>query len=135
MTNSKETKIGRRLLMALLAIHGLTALVLGSLSLINFPYALENGFGIPYNSEIDILGMVIGLQLLLLAAITILSLVWVYNGKIAGTITGTIIGFYLLIFGIFAFLKFGNVSAIYVDSFRGLLTIIFGSMAYRELQK
>lgn len=131
----KERKIGRRIFVALLIVHSIVALGFGFTSLLNFPFALETGFQIPYSSELEILGVVMGLELLFLGGIASLSLIWTVKGKPEGTITGIAVGIYIFIFGIVAFLKFGETQALYVDSIRGALTIIFGYMAYREIKK
>jgi hypothetical protein len=131
----QERKIGRRILVALLIVHSFVALGFGFTSLLNFPFALETGFQIPYSSELEILGVVMGLELLFLGGIASLSLIWTIKGKLEGTITGIAVGIYIFIFGIVAFLKFGETQALYVDGIRGVLTIIFGSMAYKENKK
>lgn len=130
-----EKKIGRYVFIALLSINGLIALGFGVTALFNFPYALETGFNIPYSSELDMLGIVMGMELLFLTGIGILSIFWISKGKIAGTVTGIATGSYLFIFGPVAFIKTGDPQALYVDSIRGILTIIFGIMAYQELKK
>ena len=131
----RERKIGSRIFIALLIINSIVALGFGFISLFNFPFALETGFQIPYSSTLEILGMVMGLELLFLGGIAILSLIWTIKGKLEGIITGTAVGIYIFIFGIAAFLKFGETQALYVDGIRGLLTIIFGYMAYKEIKK
>ena len=134
MTNKKESKIWIQLFIALLSFNAIVALGLGATSLLNFQFALETGFQIPYSSELEILGLTIGLELLLLAAIAILSVVWVSKGKIEGTITGIFVGIYIFTFGIAAFLKFGETQALYVDSIRGFLTLVFGYLAYKKMK-
>ncbi len=134
-SNIANRKIGRRLFIAILALHVLSCYVLGAISLTNFPFALETGFGIPYNTDLDILGIVIGLELIFLGSIALLGIIWTRKGHISGIVTGTAVGFYMFVFGIVAFLKLGQVDGLIVDSIRGLLTIIFGMIAYRELKE
>ncbi|MFK7946543.1 MAG: hypothetical protein AB8G11_03050 [Saprospiraceae bacterium] len=136
MNNSQSSrKIGQYVFMGFLIFHSLVALGLGFTSLLNFPYALETGFQIPHSSELDILGLTIGLELLFLGAMAILSFIWTRKGKIEGTITGIAVGTYIFTFGIVAFLKFGDPQPLYVDSIRGFLTLVFGYIAYKELKK
>ncbi len=62
-------------------------------------------------------------------------MVWTIKGNYYGTTIGIIVGVFLLTFGLVTFLKFGDIQALYIDSLRGLLTIIFGYMAFKELKK
>lgn len=103
--------------------------------LFNFPTTLKSGFGITYSSELDILGVALGLYVLLLTALMVLSILWAIKGKTEGTIAGIIVGVFLITFGVVAFLKLGQTNALRTDSLRGLITAIFGVIAYKELKK
>lgn len=131
----KTRKTGRRLFIVILAIHSLIAFGLGLTSLIDFSYAIETGFQIPYESELEIFGMTMGLELMFLTAMAVLSIFWLSKNKIEGATTGMAVGIYLLVYGVFAFLKFGDPQALYVDSVRGALTVLFGYLAVRELKQ
>lgn len=136
-TNTAGTsrKIWRRLFIGILMVQAILELGLGITLLIDFPTALESGFGITYSSELDILGVALGLYLLLLTALMILSSVWTFKSNHSGITVGVIIGIFLFVFGAVTFLKFGDLQALMVDSLRGLLTIILGYMAGKELKK
>ena len=128
-------KIWGRLFIGILMVQAILELGLGVTLLIDFPTALESGFGISYSNELDILGLALGLYLLLLTALMILSSVWTLKSNHSGITIGVIIGIFLFIFGTVTFLKFGDLQALMVDSLRGLLTIILGYMAGKELKK
>ena len=91
----RERKIGRRIFIALLIMHSIVTLGFGFISLLNFPFALETGFQIPYSSALEILGIVMGLELLFLGGIAILCLIWTIKSKPEGIITGTAVGIYI----------------------------------------
>ncbi len=128
-------KIWGRLFIGILMVQAILELGLGVTLLIDFPTALESGFGITYSNELDILGLALGLYLLLLTALMILSSVWTLKSNHSGITIGVIIGIFLFVFGAATFLKFGDLQALMVDSLRGLLTIILGYMAGKELKK
>ena len=130
-----ERKIGRRVFNSLLGIQAFVELAIGATMLFSFSTALESGFGITYTSELDILGIALGLYLLLLTGLMILSIIWTLKGNNSGTTLGIILGVFLVVFGIVTFFKFGDPQPLYVDSFRGLITIIFGFMASKELKQ
>lgn len=130
----KERKIGRQIFMGLLGVQGVLELIVGATMLISFSTALESGFGISYSSELDVLGIALGLYLLLLTGLMVLGLFWTLKGKLEGTTIGIITGVFLLLFGIGTFLKLGETQGLFIDSVRGLITIIFGLMARKELK-
>lgn len=130
----KERKIGRRILIVFLAIQALMELGIGATLLVDFPTALESGFGITYSSELDILGVALGLYLLLLTCLLVLSIMWISKGNYSGITLGIIIGIFLFVFGVVSFLKFDQTQALLVDSLRGLLTITLSYIAYKELK-
>lgn len=127
-------KIGRILFIGILALHVLSCYILGFTGLANWPYALETGFGIPYSPELDIIGNVIGLELLFLGTIAVLGIIWTRKGSIPGIIVGTAVGVYMFVFGIVAFLLLGETDGLLIDSIRGFLTFVFGYMAYTEIK-
>ena len=133
MENTSNRKIGRWLFIILLAVHVLSCYVMGFISLINWPFALETGFGIPYNNDLAVLGVVIGLELIFLGSIAILGIFWTWQGQLSGIVTGSAVGMYMFMFGIVLFLILGRTDGLIVDSIRGFLTLLFGWMAYREL--
>lgn len=130
----KKRKIGRRILIILLSIQAIVELVLGILLLFNFSDTLESAFEITYNSELDILGIALGLYLLLLTALMVLSIVWTRKGNASGAIIGIIVGVFLFIFGLTTFLQLDRTDGLIGDSIRGLITVVFGFMAYKELK-
>jgi hypothetical protein len=130
-----KRKLGTNLFIGLLSIQAIAELGIGISLLFNFPTTLKDGFGITYTSELDILGIALGLYLLLLTALMILSVTWTIKRNLSGATLGIILAVFLVTFGLTSFLALGNVQALYVDSFRGLLTLMFGYMAYKDLKK
>ncbi|MFT4679981.1 MAG: hypothetical protein ACI9RU_002307 [Litorivivens sp.] len=130
-----EQKTGKRVFVVLLGIQAALELVIGITLLFSFSTALESGFGITYSSELDILGLALGLYLLLLTALLVLSMIWTIKGNNSGTTLGILLGVFLFTFGIATFIKFGDTQALYVDGLRGLITIIFAVMARKELKR
>jgi hypothetical protein len=123
--NTKNTKnkitslsIWARLLIGILLLQAVVELSLGIAILVNLPATLEAGFGIGYTSELDILGIALGLYLLLLTALLALSAQWIYKRNYAGITIAMLSGIFLCTFGIAAFLKTGDAQGIYVDSIR-----------------
>ncbi|MFK8054763.1 MAG: hypothetical protein AB8F78_01480 [Saprospiraceae bacterium] len=130
----QKNSIATSFFIALMVIHAVVEIGVGLAGLINFQVALEQGFKIQYTPDLEILGLVIGLQLLLLGALSILSILWTRQKKSAGPVVGLFVASYILIFGLMAFFRFGEVQALYIDSLRGSLTVIFGFLAYKELK-
>ena len=64
-------KTWRRIFVIFVGIQALLELVIGNTLLFNLPAALESGFGISYNSELDILGVALGLYLVLLTVLMV----------------------------------------------------------------
>ena len=135
MADNKTSKIGRYLFISILGLQALIELGISTTLLFNFQVALETGFGISYSSELDILGMALGLYLLLLTTLMVLSMVWTLKSYQSGITLGIVVGIFLSIFGVLTYIKFGDTQGLLVDSLRGILTIIFGYMAYQEIKK
>ena len=129
-TKTKWTPI----FIGLLSIQALLELIVGITLLFNFPFALESGFGITYNSELDVLGIALGLYLLLLTTLLLFSIIWTTKSITSGPILGIISGAFLFVFGTVTFVKFGGLEGLLVDGLRGLLTILIGYMALREIK-
>ncbi|MFT4777827.1 MAG: hypothetical protein ACJAU0_001873 [Flavobacteriales bacterium] len=130
----KERKIGRTLFKIFLTLNFLIELVIGLGMLFNFPVLAEPGFGIPYSSDMDVLAIGLGSNLLFAAAAILLSLVWTIRNKTEGASLGMLTGGLFVFFSLMAYAQMGSTQALLVDGVRGLLTIIFGLMAYNELK-
>lgn len=128
-------KIWKRLFIGILIIQAILELGIGGALLFNFPVTLETGFDITYSSDLDILGIALGLYLLLLTTLMILSSIWTNSANYSGITLGIIVGVFLFSFGIVTFFKFGDLQGLAVDSSRGLLTIVIGYMAGKELKQ
>jgi hypothetical protein len=121
-----------RIFVIFVGIQAALEFVIGVGMLVNFKLAVESGFGITHTSDMDLFGVVIGLQLVMLAIMMDFSIIWTNKGQKAGPIVAIIAGMYFLIFGVMSFIKFGNVDAIYIDSIRGLITAIIGFIIYNH---
>ena len=133
--NSRNSpKTWTRIFIGILGLQALLELGLGGTLLFNFPAALESGFGITYSSELDILGIALGLYLLLLTTLMVLSIVWTTKSILSGTTLGIVIGVFLLTFGVTTFFKFGDVQPLLIDGLRGLITIVISYMAKKEIK-
>lgn len=128
-------KIWQHLFIGILGLQAIIELGVGSFILFDFPNALATGFGITYTSELDILGIALGLYLLLLTALIVLTIVWTKKANYSGITLGIIVGVFLVAFGLLTFIKLGDIQAIWVDSIRGFVTIIFAYMAGKELKQ
>ncbi|MFT6981266.1 MAG: hypothetical protein ACJAUD_000029 [Crocinitomicaceae bacterium] len=131
----KERNIARRIFIALLAIQALAELGIGFSLLIDLPRTLKNGFGITYTSDFNIIGLALGLYLILLTALMILSILWTIKRNLSGITLGVIIGVFLFLFGVVSFAKTGEAGGIYGDSIRGIITIVFAYLTYKELKQ
>jgi len=134
-TAGTARRVWTHLFIGVLSLQAILELVLGGYLLFKLPYTLKSGFGIVYRSELDILGIALGLYLLLLTALMILSCIWTYRSNLAGITIGIIVGVFLVTFGVATLLKFGDFEGILVDSIRGLLTIFLAYMAGKEIKK
>lgn len=139
MRNNLENNVSRSPLtlvfLILLALQAVMELVIGGGMLADFQLSVEMGFNLTYVSDMDIFGIALGLQLILLTVMLIFSIIWTNQGNKAGPIVGIAAGMYFLAFGIMAFAKFGDPQPIYVDSIRGLITVIMGYMVYKGMKK
>jgi hypothetical protein len=130
----KETKTWRRLFIGLLGLQAVIEFALGIALLFFFPATVESGFGVAYTSDLDVLGIALGLYLLRLTALLVLSIFWTVKGNYSGITIGVIAGIFLFFFGMVTFLQLGTTDGLYADSMRGLLTIALAYMANKELK-
>ena len=131
----KNLKTGGKIFIVILAFQAVVELLLGGSLLLDFPTTLETGFGITYSSELDFLGIALGLYLLLLTALMVLSIIWTLKGNYSGVTLGIVIGVFLTLSGVIVFLQLGRTDGLFIDSSRGLLTIILAYIAGNEIKK
>ena len=117
-----------------IGIQAALEFIIGAGILVDFKLAVESGFGITHTNDMDLFGIVIGLQLVMLAILMVFSIIWTNKGQKEGPIIAIIAGMYFLIFGVVSFIKFGNVNAIYIDAIRGLITAILGFVIYNQFK-
>jgi hypothetical protein len=101
--------------------------------LFSFPTALDVLFGITYSSELDIIGIPLGLYLLLLTTLLILSIVLTLRGNRLGTTIAIIVGAVLLVYGLISYFQLGRTDSLMFDGVRGLVTIILGYVTSKEM--
>ncbi len=128
----RNLKLGGKIFIILLGLQAIIELLLGGSLLLNFPETLETGFGITYSSELDFLGIALGLYLLLLTSLMVLSIIWTLKGNYSGATLGIVIGVFLTLIGVIAFLQLGRTDGLIIDSSRGLLTVIFAYMTSKQ---
>jgi hypothetical protein len=128
-------RVGQNLFMAMLGLHVLSCYGLGITALVNPGIAFETGFQIAYQPEFQIIGLIIGMELLFLGSIAVLGIVWTRKKQLHGIYVGAAVGMYMFLFGIVAFVLMGQTDGLVVDSIRGFLTLVFGYMAYKELKQ
>ena len=124
----------KHIFIGILSLQAILELGVGATLLFNFPVALESGFGITYSSNLDILGVALGLYLVLLSILMMLSAIWTKRNNPSGITLGIIVGIFLLIFGLVSTAKFGGMQGIVVDGIRGFFTIVFGYLAQKEIK-
>jgi hypothetical protein len=134
-TQGAPRKIGQNLFIGFLVIHILSCYFMGMISLVDPKFAFETGFQMTYNPDLQIIGIVMGMELLFLGSIALLGVIWTRRKSKYGIYAGVAVGSYMFLFGIVAFLIMGRTDGLIVDSIRGLLTLIFGYMAYQELKR
>ena len=127
----KPSPMLRNAFIGLLAFNGLFELAAALFMFLNLPGALEM-FGITYDSQLDMLGLVMGNALLFVTGISVLGIVWTLRGKPEGIICGIAVGLFLTSFGLLAFLMFGQLSAIAVDGLRGGGNVLLGVLLLRR---
>ncbi|MDG1332444.1 MAG: hypothetical protein P8P74_08945 [Crocinitomicaceae bacterium] len=129
-----ERKIGRILFTIILVLHVIGCYVMGIAIIADTETAMITGFGVNYADDLEIVGLVIGMELLFLGTMALLGILWTRKQKLTGIYIGSAVGVYMFLFGIVACIKFGTTDALIVDSIRGFLTIVFGYMVYKELK-
>jgi hypothetical protein len=61
-------------------------------------------------------------------------MLWIVQGKIEGIVVPFAYATFLFVLGIMVFARLGQTGVLYVDSIRGLLTMVAGFFAYREMR-
>ena len=119
--------------MVIILLQALFELAIGFTLLFDLPMAMAN-FNTPYSSDMEVLGLTLGLYLFLLTTLMVLSFVWVRKSNAAGITLGIIIGIFLMSFGVGMLIKFGETQAIFVDGLRGGLTMFLAYMAGKAIK-
>lgn len=65
----------------------------------------------------------------------VLSIIWTLKGNYSGATLGIVIGVFLTLIGVIVFLQLGRTDGLFIDSSRGLLTIILAYIAGNEIKK
>jgi zinc transporter ZupT len=65
----------------------------------------------------------------------VLGIIWTQKNKKQVIVAGAIVGMYLFLFGMIAFILLEESQVLIVDSICGFLTLIFGYITYKELKK
>jgi len=126
-------KIWKQIFMVFILIQAAGELAIGFTLLFNLPMAMEN-FNTPYAPDMEVLGLTLGLYLFLLTTLMVLSFIWIRKSNRAGVTLGIIIGLFLISFGVGMLVKFGQTQALWVDGFRGGLTVLLAYMAGKSMK-
>ncbi len=130
--NFTTRNIARYILVALAAFNGLIALGLGVWMLTDTSGALK-AFNITYVPELSVVGRGSGGLLVLMAALSFVSIVWLLRGKIEGILVPAAYAIFLVTVSLMDFSSTGSINIMLVDGSRGLLTVVAAVFAYREM--
>ena len=122
----------RWIFITLLSLGALLEVVIGVAMIVDFETVLTENFGATYNPDLGPIGLALGCNLLFLGAALALSASWTRAHKREGPILGMAGSMVFVTFGIVAFVQFGQVSALVVDAFRGVLTVGLGALLLRR---
>jgi hypothetical protein len=86
MRENKSINIISYIFIGLLGIQAIIEFTLGGMLLFNFQATLESAFEITYTSQLDILGIALGLYLILLTTLILLSIYWTVKKNTAGPV-------------------------------------------------
>lgn len=126
------SKIWKQVFMVFILIQAIGEFAIGNTLLFNLPMAMEN-FNTPYTPDMEVLGLTLGLYLFLLTTLMVLCFIWIRKSNRAGVTLGIIIGVFLMSFGVGMLIKFGETQALWVDGFRGGLTVFLAYMAGKSI--
>ncbi len=126
--------IGQYLFIGILILHVVACYFIGLGILTNPKLALETGFKVTYNADIQIISVVVGMQVIFLGSIALLGVIWTRRKSMYGIYAGIAVGLYMFAFGFVSLLKVGTTDGLIVDSSRGFITLIFAYYAYKELK-
>jgi hypothetical protein len=121
----------RTLYLVSLVLNGLFALFLGGMTLAAFPASLA-AFGMPYDQRMDFLGLVLGCQFVLQAAVLLLAARWTRRGEEAGAWLGMLVGVYLVSLTVLSVAQTDTLVAVVWDAPRGLVLLGLGWWVRRE---
>jgi hypothetical protein len=131
----EKRNLWTNLFLLTVGLEVLLGYAIGFAFLVNLPLALETGFGIGYQPDFAVLGIIIGLALVFIASMSVLSIKWTLQGDVKGVTVGIAVGLYVFLFGILAYLLLGQTDALIFDGLRGALTASFGFLTYRQFTK
>ncbi len=133
-TSSANGNLARYIFIALTAFNGLIALGIGMWMLVDTPGALK-AFNITYVPEMAVIGRGSGGLLVLMAALSFISIVWLLRGKIEGILVPAAYAIYLITVSLMDFSSTGSINILMVDGSRGFLAVIAAVFAYRAMKK
>ena len=131
--NGASRKIARNIFIALAAINGLIALLLGIMTLVNMPGVFAS-LGVTYSSELASIGLISGGHFILLGILSAISILWLVRGKLEGILVPIGHATFLFALGFMVLARLGQTDILYIDSIRGFLTMLAGFFAYREMR-
>ena len=128
-----SNKIWKQIFMVFILLQAVFELAIGFTLLFDLPMTMKN-FNTPYSPDMEVLGLTLGLYLFLLTSLMVLSFIWIRKSNRAGVTLGIIIGLFLISFGVGMLIKFGQTQALWVDGFRGGLTVLCAYLVGKGLK-
>jgi hypothetical protein len=72
---------------------------------------------------------------ILLAFLSVISIIWLVRGKTEGIVVPVSYATFLFALGLMVLVRQGRTDILYIDSIRGLLTMVAGFFAYRAMRQ
>lgn len=114
---------------------------LGTQVLVGFAFGLRSlvdpegfldGLGAEiYDESLDSVALVVGMLLCLAGGVSLLSIIWISRGNVAGSITGVLVGIQVFAVGTLSFLLLDDSATLLFDGPRGAAMVVGGVLTYR----
>lgn len=128
-TTHSTNFLARNIFIALLAINGVSQVFIGMFMLIDFPTAADKVLSITYSNDMQIIGTVLGSNLLCGAVMIGLGVIWTLHNKQEGVILGAAFGVLAIFVGLLTFLVMDRTAGLIFDVLHGVLIIAAAAFA------
>ncbi len=126
--------IARNIFVALLAINGVSQIIIGIFMLIDFPTAADKVLSITYSDDMQIIGIALGSNLLFGAVMIVLGVIWTLHNKQEGVILGAAFGVLAIFVGLLTFLVMDRTAGLTFDVLRGVLIVAAAAFATHNIE-